>query len=438
MTDILLTILGTTVFIPFLVTLFRTQWDRRRWSRQLALLLFLLHGVTLLYIPSVMYISAGLLLAGLLLYIFLMRPYLRLTPFMTGALIYTAWFAVTLLWSPMPRKGAQFLVDNGLPLLGMALVGSSTLQVNKEEYTKGIRVLCYTALVFLGMSVLTWLVSCVQLQMWPWNWPFMHKGVLGGEEPFKWVYRWLGGLEGYSHPSYNLLPLFAVTSMAMWLRKQDTLKATGWWGLLSGTLLLTLITQSRMGIIFCVLELIAYIIYMQSSLRHQLTTAAMIAVFAISVIGSTWSFWTNLGEDTNRRLLTEYTWRYIQAKPWTGAGAGALNPIEICHTIGEDYWPHVGYISPDANPTHWWLKSCMLPHNEWMADWAHGGVVAALCVLGLYFCLLIRCARKKRFAETVFLLILILFSLVEPALYIGKGLYLFGYLAGLLYSKEWL
>ena len=75
----------------------------------------------------------------------------------------------------------------------------------------------------------------------------------------------------------------------------------------------------------------------------------------------------------------------------------------------------------------------MLPHNQWMADWAHAGIIAAFIALALYVCIAMQCNAMKNYWGGVFLLIFTIFSLLEPPLYIGKGLYVFCLLSSLIY-----
>ncbi|MBR1481272.1 MAG: O-antigen ligase family protein [Paludibacteraceae bacterium] len=433
--DTLLTILGISLFVPFFIQCFRTPWSRDTWPRQLLLTALLLQWTAVMYIPSVMYICLGVLAVALIIYAVCARPAFRLTPFLVICALYLAWFAVSLTWSVVPAKGARFLLDRGGPLLVFALLGC-TLSTTAGERLHMLRQACHVAYIFIAMTLLTWLVSCVELHLYPWQWPILKKSIVGDIELYHWVFRWLGGLKGYTHPSYNLLPLFAVTSMAIALRKERAMPAYAWWLLWAGGAVITLLVQSRMGIVFALIEIVAYIILMQPTVRRAVIATMAVGCVGLVAIGGTLSFWRQYGSDPIRDTLTTRTWQYIQAKPWTGAGAGALNPVEICHTIGATDWPRVGAITPDMRVEDWKPRTRMLPHNQWLADWAHAGLPAALLCLALYLCLAIRGLRTRRLAAMTFLLIFIIFSLLEPPLYIGKGLYLFGLLSTYLYLKR--
>ena len=135
MTDTLLTILGTAVYIPFLIQAARTRWSKATWTRQLVLTLLTLQATTLLHVPSVMYCTAVALLAALITHLIVARPAFRWTPVFICSALYIAWFAVSLSWSAAPHKGLRFLFDTGLPLLGFATIGC-TFSITREEYQR--------------------------------------------------------------------------------------------------------------------------------------------------------------------------------------------------------------------------------------------------------------------------------------------------------------
>ena len=435
MTDTLLTILGLVVYIPFIVQLAHTKWDKSRWTHQLMQLMLLLQWSSIMHGPAVMYICIGLLMVAFILHVIIARPPFRWTPFFIVAISYVAWFAVSLLWSAAPQKGLQFLVDNGLPLIGFALM-ASVLRISKDEMINLMRNCCYVALIFFGVAFITWNVSCAELHILPWHWPLFEKSFFNDVHGYKWIFRFLGGINGYTHHAYNLLPMCAVISIAIWLRKEDAVKAWFWWLLWIGLTFTTLLCQSRMILLFCAVIVAAYLIALLPTLCTRIIGSALILCLVTIIAISNKSMLQTFTDDPIRVTLYEHTWRYIHAKPLLGSGAGALNPVEICHTNGELYWPYIGYIPPEMAVADWPFKAHMLPHNQWLADWAHGGIVAFIISIALYLCLAEQCIRKKRYGETVFLLIIIVFSFFEPMLYIGKGLYLFGILSTCLNALE--
>lgn len=429
MIDTILTILGCCVYLPWFIQLAQTQWDKQSWSRQWLLLILSLQMVTTLHIPSVMYICVGLAAISLIVYLIHGRPSFRWTPIFIVSMAYVVWFAISILWSAIPLKGLQFLIDNGLPMLGFT-TAACVLEIKKEELVQIFRTFCIAASIFVCLSLISWGISCAELHMFPWEWPVMRKELVGDIDCYKWIFRFLGGMAtGYTHPSYNLLPVFIACGFATWLCHMRHASVSLWWIIWVGGTLVTILAQSRMGVIYSAILLVGYILYHIPNRQKRIIVAASLMV-AGTIAGSlTIDFWRQYGDDPIRATLNTNTWKYIQAKPWTGAGAGALNPIEICHTIGEIYWPHVGYIDPARDVADWPEKAHMLPHNQWLAEWSHGGLLAALLSLALYITFAVLCVRKKCYWGKIAWLIFVIFSFLEPMLYIGKGLYLFCMLA---------
>lgn len=434
MTDIILTIVGLSLYIPFFIQLAHTRWTRADWARQLLQLSIMLEMSSLFHVPSVMYCCAGWLLAVILMYWIVERPPFRWNAFIILSLLYVGYYAIAILWSARPLQGAQFLIDNGLPLLGFALIASLT-SFSHDEWMQILKTFCYAALIGVGLALVSWAVSCWELHLLPNQWPVLNKEKIGDVDAYRWLFRFNGGLMGYAHPSYDLLPIFAATCIGLWLGKKRVIHPSVAWILWGGSLVLTLLTQSRMGLTYAGIVWVFGVLYFMPTLRSRLVTSVVITVAGISILLATHALWKAYSADPIRAQLYEYTWRYVKAKPWTGAGTGALNPIEMCHTINEPYWPHIGYIAPDKDVRDWPWKAHMLPHNQWIADWSHAGIIAALITLLLYIGIIVQCGRQRNYWGLAFMVIFIIFSCLEPPLYIGKGLYLFGSLSVFFYTN---
>lgn len=432
MIDTILIILGVGIFLPWIIQIISTQWSTNTWHRQLLIAAITFELIATLYIPFLMYIGIGILALAFAIYLIKERPRIHITPFFIIALLYLIWYAISLLWSKAPNKGILFLIDNGLILVGIASL-TCFVQLKKEEYTLILRQFCYASCIFVVLSILSWILSCIEIQLPFWEWPILRKEAVHGSLTYSWIFRFLGGQDGYIHPSYNLLPLFAAIPIAAWLKKNNQYYRFLWYFLWAGGMILTLLTQSRMGIIYTSLIFVFNSIYILNSRRTKIYAAFGFAVIGYVTMGISMNFLQDYGSDETRDLLHTYTLRYIAAKPLTGAGAGALNPIEICRTIQEPYWPRVGNINLSMDVADWKPKTHMLPHNQWLADAAHAGILAALITLAMYIAIAIRCNFTRNYWGGMFILIFSIFSLLEPPLYIGKGLYLFCLLSSVLY-----
>lgn len=435
MIDTILCLLGLFIFSPWIIQIFSTQWNSKIWHRQLLITAFAFELIAVLYIPIVMYIGVGILFLCLIIYLIKERPKIHITPFFVSALLYLAWYAISLLWSPASKKGLQFLIDNGFVLASMAFI-PCFIQFKKEEYIPILKLLCYSSCIFIGLSLISWIITSFEIQLPIWEWPILQKKHVEGVASYTWIYRFLGGMKGYIHPSYNLLPIFIATPIAIWLYKKNNLSPYVWIYLWAGACILTLITQSRMGIIYSAIILISNLIYISSSFKLKISIACVVCILSTFGFYYAQDFLHQYGNDQVRGQLHENTIRYIKIKPLKGAGAGALNPIEICKTIDEKYWPHIGEIDKTMEVKDWKPKAHMLPHNQWLADWAHAGIIAAIITLALYICIGIQCYNTKNYWGGVALLIFTIFSLLEPPLYISKGLYLFCLISCLIYMDQ--
>ena len=438
MIDTILTILGVLLFLPWIIQTISTKWQKDIWHRQLLTTALTFELITMLYIPSVMYIGLGLIVLSFAIYIIRERPKLRATPFLIIAALYVLWYAISLLWSAAPNKGLKFLIDNGIVILGFASI-TCAVHLKEEEYTPMLLQFCYAASIFVGLCLISWGTSLIELGILPWEWPILQKTMIGDHYCYSWIFRFLGGIDGYDHPSYNLLPLFAAMPMAAWLSKRHMLRGRMWIVLWTGGVLLTILTQSRMGIIYGGIILFANSIYLLRSRQVQILASASLVVIGIWFLVFTADFWKQYSTDHARDFLQKYSWMYIQKKPWSGAGAGAVDPIEICRTVELKYWPGIGRFDPTADVAEWKPLTHMRPHNQWLADWAHAGVFAALITLAIYIAIAAKCLGRKNYWGGVFIFIFTIFSLLEPPLYVGKGLYLFcliGILAYLTPAKK--
>ena len=259
----------------------------------------------------------------------------------------------------------------------------------------------YASLIFVSVGIGTWLISCAQIHLWPWEWPLVGKVPVHDAYPYQWIFRFNGGLDGYTHPSYNLLPLFALLCLSLPYCKRHLLSKTLWWVIWSGSAGLSILSQSRMSILYAAILFFGCFIYMQPTLKRRIITAGCIALLGITVISITASFWQIYGSDPNRDALMEKTIVSIQSHPVIGVGAGSMVSMNAEETIGSR------------------------PHNQWLADCVHGGVIAALLSLAMYIAVGIECIRKRRWEAEIWLIIFCILSLLEPPLYVGKGLYLF-------------
>ena len=69
MIDTILTILGTLIFLPWVMQLISTPWQKSTWHRQLLVVALTFELIAVLHVPLVMYIGLGILLLSFIIYL---------------------------------------------------------------------------------------------------------------------------------------------------------------------------------------------------------------------------------------------------------------------------------------------------------------------------------------------------------------------------------
>ena len=456
--------LGILVFLPLIIALVRTPFSRGNYARQGFVFALSAILVCSLWRYIALYWAFGLSAVFALIYLIKERPTFRINALAAVSLAYVGWWFVSLIWSAAKGRGLGMSLEM-LPLCVMCLY-SCMIQLTEEEKQTIIRPFLQSAGIFVMVGLIAVVYNCIHFGILPWEWPFLQKSTINDLLVYQVVFCFLGGYTGYTHPSYNLLPLFlALCLMLPSLRKNGSSAAAtaayapslgakrkrmaiGFSLLHAGTLLLALFSQSRVGLIFSLFLIPCAILFF--TWHKPAARWAVISIVVLSCIAAGILIRPQIQSfksDSVRTLMHELCWQYVQKKPWLGSGVGALNPVEMSQTIGISYWPNIGTIPEDATVKNWPYRTKMLPHNQFIADWAQTGIIGFVLSILLYLTMASYMLPKKaqwvtsegassqRIALTIFFFLFVVFSFLEPPLFIAKGLYLFGIL-GILQSRN--
>ena len=460
--------LGILVFLPLLIALVRTPFSRGNYARQGFVFALSAILVCSLWRYIALYWAFGLSAVFALIYLIKERPTFRMNALATVSLAYVGWWFISLIWSAAKGRGLGMSMEM-LPLCVMCLY-SCFFRLTDEEKQTIIRPFLQSAGIFVMVGLIAVVYNCIHFGILPWEWPFLQKSTINDLLVYQVVFCFLGGYTGYTHPSYNLLPLFlALCLMLPSLRKNGSSAAATattaaayapslgakrktmalMFGLLhAGTLLLALFSQSRIGLIFSLFLIpcaILFFTWHKPAARWAVISIVVLSCIAAGIIlrPQIQSF----KSDSVRTLMHELSWQYVQKKPWLGSGVGALNPVEMSQTIGISYWPNIGTIPEDATVENWPYRTKMLPHNQFIADWAQTGIIGFVLSILLYLTMAGNILPKKEqwlpsenasshsIALSLFFFLFIVFSFIDCPLFIAKGLYLFGIL-GILQSRQ--
>ena len=462
--------LGILVFLPLLIALVRTPFSRGNYARQGFVFALSAILVCSLWRYIALYWAFGLSALFALLYLMKERPAFRMNALTGVSIAYVSWWFVSLIWSAAKQRGLGMSMEM-LPLCVMCLY-SCMIQLTDEEKQTIIRPFLQSAGIFVIVGLIAVVYNCIHFGILPWEWPFLQKSTINDLLVYRVVFCFLGGYTGYTHPSYNLLPLFlALCLMLPSLKEMGNHNANQTAAtaaiayapshgakrktmaimfclLHAGTLLLALFSQSRIGLIFSLVIIPCAILFY--TWHKPAARWVVISVVALSCIAAGILLQPQIQSfksDSVRTLMHELCWQYVQKKPWLGSGVGALNPVEMSQTIGISYWPNIGTIPEDATVKNWPYRTKMLPHNQFIADWAQTGIIGFVLSIMLYLTMAGYMLPKKaqwvtsegassqRIALTIFFFLFVVFSFLEPPLFIAKGLYLFGIL-GILQSRN--
>ena len=461
--------LGILVFLPLLIALVRTPFSRGNYARQGFVFALSAILVCSLWRYIALYWAFGLSALFALLYLIKERPAFRMNALTGVSIAYVSWWFVSLIWSAAKQRGLGMSMEM-LPLCVMCLY-SCMIQLTDEEKQTIIRPFLQSAGIFVIVGLIAVVYNCIHFGILPWEWPFLQKSTINDLLVYRVVFCFLGGYTGYTHPSYNLLPLFlALCLMLPSLRKNGSSAAATaaiaayayapslgakrkrmalMFGLLhAGTLLLALFSQSRIGLIFSLFLIPCAILFF--TWHKPAARWAVICIVVLSCIAAGILIRPQIQSfrsDSVRTLMHELCWQYVQKKPWLGSGVGALNPVEMSQTIGISYWPNIGTIPEDATVENWPYRTKMLPHNQFIADWAQTGIIGFVLSIMLYLTMAVSIlpikapfrtsenASSHRIALTIFFFLFVVLSFLEYPLFIPKGLYLFGIL-GVLQSRQ--
>ena len=457
--------LGILVFLPLLIALVRTPFNRGNYARQG--LVFALSAILVcsLWRYIALYWAFGLSAVFALIYLIKERPTFRMNALATVSLAYVGWWFISLIWSAAKGRGLGMSMEM-LPLCVMCLY-SCFFRLTDEEKQTIIRPFLQSAGIFVMVGLIAVVYNCIHFSILPWEWPFLQKSTINDLLVYQVVFCFLGGYTGYTHPSYNLLPLFlALCLMLPSLRKNGSSAAATaaayapslgakrkrmalMFSLLhAGTLLLALFSQSRIGLIFSLFLIPCAILFF--TWHKPAARWAVISIVVLSCIAAGILIRPQIQSfksDSVRTLMHELCWQYVQKKPWLGSGVGALNPVEMSQTIGISYWPNIGTIPEDATVENWPYRTKMLPHNQFIADWAQTGIIGFVLSIMLYLTMAVSIlpikapfrasenALSRSIALTIFFFLFVVFSFIDCPLFIAKGLYLFGIL-GILQSRQ--
>ncbi len=325
------------------------------------------------------------------------------------AVMYFSWHLISLIWMPEFNKGLNRLLFVYLLFLVVPIV--FCLIEIKQNMRDMILLLFFRFMfVFVGISLCCWIAQSVYLNMPISDWFVIKKATFNDIAVYDYIFAW----SNYYHPTYNAVAyLFALAcGFYMWQKKLDisrvnTIELAIYTCM---SLVLVLITQSRIGIItwFLVFVLgIAYLLRRHKKLIIFGTSLSFIMLVIAMYFAS--PFIESFFKDTARVQNFGTAFAYIKTNYLLGTGVEGIRAImdseEFAHSLGYEF-AYVGL----ANP-----------HHQFIGDLMQTGIVGVLLSLAMTIYLFVISIKRHNYPLLVFMVIFFMIMQIEMPFYLPKG-----------------
>lgn len=326
---------------------------------------------------------------------------------------YVIWNGISIMWSNNPSYGLH-LLQRFVPLI-LFPICFQCFRVSKRIFFLLLKVFWQAAFIACLLSFCSSIYVLLYLDTSIFDIFTLHKAHIHGYYCYNILYAW----SAMPHPSYNAIWLLIATLTNIYLFEHKQISQTEYTIHWIVTILLVVLSQSRIGI---VMEIIAFICWITYHLRFQKVVLAIIgSILFVGLLGAylitPQIFEQFLGDPSRVKLLDVATY-HIKLHPWLGCGLGGMTSEYLCATI-----PNF----PFGQYPHFY------PHNQFTGDWMQSGLPGMLLITSISIVFLIISIKKRNYPMIAFWLCLIPFMLIEMPLR-----FLYGNLSIAIMTSFWL
>lgn len=326
---------------------------------------------------------------------------------------YVIWNGISIMWSNNPSYGLH-LLQRFVPLI-LFPICFQCFRVSKRIFFLLLKVFWQAAFIACLLSFCSSIYVLLYLDTSIFDIFTLHKAHIHGYYCYNILYAW----SATPHPSYNAIWLLIATLTNIYLFEHKQINLTEYTIHWIVTILLVVLSQSRIGI---VMEIIAFICWITYHLRFQKVVLAIIgSILFVGLLGAylitPQIFEQFLGDPSRVKLLDVATY-HIKLHPWLGCGLGGMTSEYLCATI-----PNF----PFGQYPHFY------PHNQFTGDWMQSGLPGMLLITSISIVFLIISIKKRNYPMIAFWLCLIPFMLIEMPLR-----FLYGNLSIAIMTSFWL
>ena len=326
---------------------------------------------------------------------------------------YVIWNGISIMWSNNPSYGLH-LLQRFVPLI-LFPICFQCFRVSKRIFFLLLKGFWQAAFIACLLSFCSSIYVLLYLDTSIFNIFTLHKAHIHGYYCYNILYAW----SAMPHPSYNAIWLLFATLTNIYLFEHKQINLTEYTIHWIVTILLVVLSQSRIGI---VMEMIVFSGWIAYHFQHRkvflMLTGITIFIVLLGVYDSAPQLFEQLFFDRSRVKLLEVATYHIKLHPWLGCGLGGMTSEYLCATI-----PNF----PFGQYPHFY------PHNQFTGDWMQSGLPGVLLITSISIVFLIISIKKRNYPMIAFWLCIIPFMLIEMPLR-----FLYGNLSIAIMTSFWL
>lgn len=277
---------------------------------------------------------------------------------------------------------------------------------SKETFITIMKVLFRIIFVYITISLCYWFFNISYIKIPIYEWITSKIGV-GITPAFDYIGKW----SGYSHPSYISLVLFSTLIIGFYLLYKSVITKFELIIFIASNISLELILESRIGLVGVLFIVTVSILY-YAKLKTQIFTRILLFIFILGVAGTFLGYnkLDSFVTDVNRK--TDYTLaiNYIKDNLWWGAGTMGQEKALIFQE------QKMLDVLPSAHNKKTYV------HNTFLGEMVQYGLWGLLVMAILLGALAVSAYKSRNYLYQVFLMVFILFMLIEEPLYVQEGI----------------
>jgi hypothetical protein len=260
----------------------------------------------------------------------------------------------------------------------------------------------------LDVTFIEWTTSKLSFKVNMFDWDEQYK--LSYMNYFS-AYFFVNSWSYYYHPSYiSIVLLFAlITGFYLYFKQDDSSKITIFELIIFivACFLVLALMESRIGVlIFCVLCAVSILYYVKLKTKHFKLFLLLYIVAGFLLIFYARDLIAGFLADDIRNSLMKIAIAYIKDHFWWGTGS--FEQATAINSIKEVLFPNI--------------KDFNYVHNQFLGNMVQFGVWGLIALIGLMGGILGFAIQKRSYLLQMFVLIMLIFMLIEEPLYIQAGI----------------